>query len=723
MKQGIVLGALGVLGIGVAVAWVNPFVAQHDAVHGSAAEPTSSQQRSGFAASAQATRLAAGAPGEAYTLSPLRTLATSGPLGPVAIGDVTGDGRDDVVTLVDRDSYETSLPGPAGAALIYVQQPDGSLAEPVVQPYWSMHTASSLLLADMNNDSVKDIVIGHDLGWSVLLANGQGGFLEIRTADVTLSGAADVADVDIDGYPDLAVMSYSLNRETMIYSEQIVVFYGDGQGGFRERRVVDPRRHVSDLQLADLNGDGMVDLLLQPGTGDEFLVRLNVGAGQFADAKSYRTSWSGQGAVAADLDGDGSNEVIVSHFANPPRAGLSVFNRNDNAAMTFAYELPSGDLPSFLEAADLDGDGRVDLLTKHHGGAVGFSLNRAEGFLDEQRLTVFANVFNQHSFAVGDINNDGCTDLAIVSDGDSGTKSLSLYTGSGCKARAPAAIRDDVDGDGDTDLLWRNDGKTDFACWLMQGAQRPYGVGYSVGPAWNVIAKGDFNGDGTLDLVWSDGHDMQLWQRYGDSYQGWVMPAYPQGYRVVATGDVDGDGNADLLWRDRENTQLALWTMDGAWVKQGKAYGFPPSWRVAASGDLNGDGRMDLIISNGTRMDLWQGQRNLVWQPAAMGGYPAGWDLTGAADIDGDGKSDLLWRHAELGYFVQWRMVGPRRTWGREYRVDGSWRVLTHGDYNADGKADFVWTNGTLMQLWASGEGDGYAGLEMPDYPRGWNVQ
>lgn len=297
---------------------------------------------------------------------------------------------------------------------------------------------------------------------------------------------------------------------------------------------------------------------------------------------------------------------------------------------------------------------------------------------------------------------------------------MAVRFGSNCHPVAVPAVADDVDGDRRSDMLWRNDPNTDFAYWLMDGPQRVSGQGYSVGPNWNVVAKGDFNGDGQLDLVWSDGQSMQLWQRKIDGYEGLPMPLYPRGYRVVAHGDVNGDGKTDLLWRDADDRVLALWVMDGAQVVDSSSYGLSAGWRIAATGDLDGDRRLDLVLTNGARMDLWRGRRNLVWSAAAMGNFPVGWELTGTADMDGDGRHDLLWRHGQLGYFVYWRMVGPRRTYGREFLVDGTWRILKAGNFNSDGKADIVWTNGSLMQLWASGEGEGFQGLEMAAYPRGW---
>jgi hypothetical protein len=631
----------------------------------------------------------------------------------VLIGDVTGDGQDDIV--LNGMTWNPQFPS-IGQVVVRTRASLRGEAEPIVLSIPETYEASSILLADMNNDAVKDIVVGHSRGLTVFTADGVGGFTRADRIGTYAGGPLAALDVDGDGYLDVAAAA-----------DTGLICYGNGQGAFRSCGSFLLPSQISDFAVGDVNGDGAEDLLVSSILQARLSIYINVGAARLDPSRTVdlpdlwsgaNNAWNANGVVVGDFNGDGRNDVAVTRTQNKP-TGIWMLYQDERGDLVTGEPLRGVDLPGDLLGVDVDNDGRKDLVTVHGGWAtLSIHLQGASG-MEAQAITYFAHVSGgRNGFAVGDMNGDGCKDIVVVT-----SIGVTMRYGSNCvPSRAPVVVND-VDGDGDTDMMWRNDARTDLASWLMDGHERVGAQGYRVGPQWNIIASGDFNGDGARDLVWSDGRDMQLWQRYGDGYQGWQMPAFPIGYRVVAAGDIDGDGNADLLWRDADNTVLALWTMDGPWVKDGRAYGLPASWRIAGTGDLNADGRLDLVVTNGVRMDLWKGQRNLQWESAAMGGYPVGWELAGTADIDGDGASDLLWRHAALGYFVQWKMIGPRRIWGREYGVDGAWRILSTGDYNRDGKADFVWTNGTLMQLWSSRPEGGYAGLEMPGYPRGWSLQ
>lgn len=648
----------------------------------------------------------------AYALGNELVVAASGPR-QVLIGDVTGDGQDDIV--LNGMTWNPQFPG-IGQVVVRTRASLRGEAEPLVLSLPETYEASAILLADMNNDAVQDIVVGHSRGLAVFTADGVGGFTRADRAGTNASGPLAALDVDGDGFLDVAVAA-----------ETGLICYGNGQGAFRSCGTFLLPPQISDFAVGDVNGDGAEDLLVSSILQARLSIYFNVGAARLDPPRivdlpdlwsDINNAWHAYGVAVGDFNGDGRNDVAVTRNQNSP-TGIWMLYQDERGDLVMGEPLRGVDLPGDLLGVDVDNDGRKDLVTVHGGWAtLSIHLQGASG-MGAQAITYPAYVSGgRNGFAVGDMNGDGCKDLVVIA-----SIGVTMRYGSNCVPSPAPVVANDADGDGDTDMMWRNDARTDLASWVMDGHERVGAQGYRVGPQWNIVASGDFNGDGARDLVWSDGRSMQLWQRYGDGYQGWQMPDFPAGYRVVATGDVDGDGNADLLWRDADNTVLALWTMDGPWVKDGRAYGLSAGWRVAGTGDLNADGRLDLVVTNGVRMDLWKGQRNLQWESAAMGGYPVGWELAGTADVDGDETSDLLWRHAALGYFVQWKMIGPRRVWGREYGVDGAWRVLSTGDYNRDGKADFVWTNGTLMQLWSSRPEGGYAGLEMPGYPRGWLLQ
>ncbi len=283
------------------------------------------------------------------------------------------------------------------------------------------------------------------------------------------------------------------------------------------------------------------------------------------------------------------------------------------------------------------------------------------------------------------------------------------------------AHRQDIDGDGRDDLLWSLDSKTDWAYWTMNGGDKVRGAGFAVDKLWAPLASGDFNGDGKLDVIWTDGVQMQMWIGNGTGFAAAAMRSYPTGYKVVAVGDVNGDGRADLVWRDDGGSALGIWLMNGAAISGSQSAASSPAWKVIASGDLDGNGRLDLVWSDGAQMQAWLGQANGSFAGAVMPGFPTGWTLFGLRDIDGDKRDDMLWRYPPTGDVAVWRMNGGTRVAGLGYAASPAWRPLRTGDFNGDGRGDIVWTDGQSMQMWLW-DGAKFAGLNMPGYPGGWSL-
>lgn len=619
----------------------------------------------------------------------------------MATGDITGDGLDDVVVLANQS--------PVGIRLVMFRQlPEGGLTlDGTLSVAEANAFSGGVEIGDMNNDGRPDIVVAHSEGMSLFTAQPGGGLVRKDYTFRRFARQLALADVDADGRLD--VVAEAMDASTLL------VCYGDGDGGILRSAALPGSFTLKDLEVGDVTGDGLPDLVMADLGG---LIVVPMGASGFGARRLYPSNdlSSTEAVATGDFNGDGRNDVAVTR-GNP--ANVWLYHQGESGGFQPPVLLKSSATPADTFGADMDRDGRTDLLVAHMGSnRRSFHLQGDSGIGPPNLFVSSSNSWQSNRMAAVDLNSDGCTDLAGID-----TAGLDVHYGRNCHAARPRIARNDVDGDGRSDLLWRSESRNDLAFWLMDGPLRRVGEGHRVGGGWDVIARGDFNGDGALDLVWSNGQEMQLWQRYGAGYQGLVMPAFPRGYRVVATGDVDGDGKADLLWRDDGNTQVALWVMEGAAVRDSRAYGLSPGWTIAAVGDLDGDRRVDLLITNGARLDAWWGRRNLLWERAAMGAYPMGWTLLDAADIDGDGRDDLLWRHAGLGYFVYWRMVGPQRIQGLEYRVGSSWRVLKSGDQTGDGKADIVWTDGTSMQVWASTGTGAFEGLSMVDYPRGWTIE
>lgn len=294
----------------------------------------------------------------------------------------------------------------------------------------------------------------------------------------------------------------------------------------------------------------------------------------------------------------------------------------------------------------------------------------------------------------------------------------------------PLQVRNDVNGDGRSDLLWIDTVRYQLTHWNMDAAKVVESSSWRLDWPINsgnmqLLAVGRTTGGPGVDLVWSTSGGLQMWMNGGTSWLiGYPTPhvirAYPAGWNYAGTGDIDGDGKFDLLWRDAANTRLVYWIMDGKTLVRSWAGSIGPAWRLAANGDFNGDGRLDLVWASNTSLVLWTGTgTGFVASPIRA--YPPGWTLQGAADINADGKSDLLWRDVAKTKLNYWIMDGPSLVLSRTFAVGNTWNIGSWGDYNADLKADIVWSNGTKLVLW-SGSGVGFATTVIGDIPPGWNL-
>ena len=180
----------------------------------------------------------------------------------------------------------------------------------------------------------------------------------------------------------------------------------------------------------------------------------------------------------------------------------------------------------------------------------------------------------------------------------------------------------DFNGDGYDDILWRNDAGV-VTNWLGQangGFVSNHAVArYGVDQSLHVVGTGDFNGDGRSDVLWrNDAGVLTNW--LGQANGGFVsnhavaLYAVDPSLHVVGTGDFNGDGRDDVLWRNDAGV-LTNWLgqANGGFVSN-HALALDPvgqSLHVADIGDFNGDGRDDVLWRNDSGVVTdWLGQAN-----------------------------------------------------------------------------------------------------------------
>jgi hypothetical protein len=166
--------------------------------------------------------------------------------------------------------------------------------------------------------------------------------------------------------------------------------------------------------VADLDGDGKLDLVVANNTAGTISVLRGNGDGSFRTAVNYRVGANPSGLVVADLNSDGALDVVVT---NDNSGTVSVLLGNGDGTLRDAVNYATGPRPYALAAADFDGDGNLDLVVAN--GPLQYntvSLLRGNGdgtFRQREAFVVTSGTFPT-DVAVGDFNGDGAPDLAVT---------------------------------------------------------------------------------------------------------------------------------------------------------------------------------------------------------------------------------------------------------------------------------------------------------------------
>jgi flagellin-like hook-associated protein FlgL len=300
-------------------------------------------------------------------------------------------------------------------------------------------------------------------------------------------------------------------------SSRVSVYLNQGDGTFGARTDLSlGNTRQGPSALADVNGDGRIDILQAYGTttSSRVSVFMNQGSGSFAAGATYTLPSTALGGVSvADLNGDGLADFLAPISpSNTVAVALNAGNGTFGARVTYAV----GTTPSSATSlADLNRDGRLDIVQTNTGAAgdaaenVSVLLNLGSGtFATQSTYAVGDNP--RGSATLADVNGDGSADI-VQSNYGSGTVSVLLNNGSG-----------------------------------VFGSKSDYAVGtYPIGST----AVSDVNGDGHADLVQSNSAStISVLLNAGDGTFG-VQTQYSSqnGSYAAHVTDLDRDGLNDIL--------------------------------------------------------------------------------------------------------------------------------------------------------------------------------
>lgn len=451
---------------------------------------------------------------------------TGSPAGFLVPADFNKDGKLD---LAFTDST---------SSVIGVLLGDGAYNFPTRHQYLGDSSMWQIMAADVDADGNPDLVIGAGdasiLSWnansgnlSVLFGRGDGTLIGAEAFDIGSGAAAPVvADFNGDGVADAATMSAS-------GSLLVVRPQSGGKPGVISRTATSISG-ASQLLGLDVNRDGRLDILAAGSSGLVWLP--GQGDGSFG-ARNTISSDSFTTAALADLNGDGRPDLVAASPGTslPSDNGrVQVFLATAAGGFAPGATLTPGSKPTALVLADLNGDSRPDLVVANGGvdfdasrpGSVTVHLGNGDGTFGTGTALQGLGV-NPYLLATGDVNSDGRSDLFVVSRTTSFGWQLHLLIGNGNGTFAAPALY-----------------ATDF------------------GP--NSLALADFSGDGKLDLL--VGHccgDTQTgyYLSNGDgTFAAERMLPGSQGFFRLTPGDLDNNGQLDVaaLASDTQGGALIL---------------------------------------------------------------------------------------------------------------------------------------------------------------------
>lgn len=328
--------------------------------------------------------------------------------------------------------------------------------------------------------------------------------------------------------------------------------------------------------------------------------------GDTVDCRSmYRTDRAVGSAAVLDLNGDGRPDVVAT--GTGAGGGLSLLENTASggrASLGLAAGLPGGSSIRDVVSADLDGDGRGDVIASSAGSnSIAVWRGRAGGGLGTVALYPAGGV-NPGSIAVGDLTGDGAADAAVATVG---TNDVWVVPGDG-----------------------------------VGGFAAPQRLGTVTGAAG--VAIGDLNGDGRADVA-AVGSSTVVVGFVSDGSGGFVrqnLVSLPRAAAGVFVADLNGDGRGDLVTVSTNESVVRLHYRRADGTYESSAVPLSGVGVSAALQDLDRDGAADLVVFG----------RSLVHAMRGLGGgafgeprsWTQGWSAgkSSLADMDGDGDLDVV---------------------------------------------------------------------------------
>lgn len=512
------------------------------------------------------------------------------------------------------------------------------------------------------------------------------------TTELISHTTLDMITGDIDNDGDLDVISGGIRN--LVWNEN------QGDGTFVQHVISLDTQEAQTIVMVDLDTDGHQDLVVADMAGNRIQYYRNNGDETFDRTALHSNSGGTSGVAIGDLDGDGDLDLACTAFTQNKVYWL----RNEGGFQFTPVDVATGLTgASHVVVNDYDGDGDVDLaVTVQTAGAARFFRNNGTGAFTNELL---ANMNTPRAIINDDVDQDG--DMDILYSGGGGTgwfentgtaftqRSVFTYTGS----RGVGA--GDVNGDGYKDLLVC-DYEEDDLIWRGYSAVGQFmGGGAVLDSDFDYISlavAADLDGDGDLDVAAGSSFDLRVYINNGSAqFTTRRLNRYLGDARGATHGDFDGDGDVDMMaagslhmnWYQNDGTgKLTAYIL-----RENNLARITVSTGMSIkTADMDGDGDDDAVFSE-------RGGNRVSWIENLGGGLFSKRlvsNLTDAyscqpVDFDDDGDMDVVASNLNSGLLYWYENNGSesftQRSINLGYRTPFEARPC---DYDNDGDMDVV---------------------------------
>ena len=627
----------------------------------------------------------------------------------IAICDFNGDSIPDVAAGTVGDHGVSVLLG----------KPDGTMA--AASLISTVYSIVAVACGDFNGDGNFDLAAEDDDNAIFLFpGRGDGTFGTPNQFDIGFwSNWLSAIDLDGDGSLDLVFPG----------GGGLSVLYGNGNGTFQPLMTYDVGyESMFGFAVADLNGDNRLDLAVAGGSGVSVLIA--AGNRSFLPYTYYTTGTTYATDVAvADFDGDHIPDLAVLTGSSADTSAVAILKGVGNGTFTGLQLSPTGSYPTSIAVADLNADGKLDVVTAdYYARAFSVLLGNGNGTFQPH---VDYGTGDTPVLAVGDFNGDGVPDVMIAADkvtncyANCQSGNLSIFLGNGTGSfpgthyvlpnSADGLTAADMNGDHKPDFIFavNNENDPPTVATMLNNGDGSFAppVQYPASGGSGRPITGDFDRDGRQDVaeIASEGFTISILRGNGDgSLQAPVDYPAEAGSSFLLTADFSNDKKLDLVTvQDSQNTvSLLLGNGDGSFQAHHEyASGYGGSTAVAA--DLNDDGNEDLVVTTLVSVPptilLGNGDGSFrAPYTCDCGLYASGATI---GDFNGDGKLDLA-------------TTGPQGVTVALGNGDGTFQPpvqypvslyafqMTSGDVDGDGKIDLiVFAYDEVDVLYGNGDG------------------